>query len=146
MRSATLVAATVLALGAAPAFAEAPPEALRISITGLRSDAGHVRCLVFARADGFPKDPAKASARAMSGVKKGRAECVFPGLAAGAYAVSFFHDEDDDLELDSNFLGIPKEGYGFGNDARGSMGPPDFAAAKVTYAGGPQVITLKTEY
>jgi uncharacterized protein (DUF2141 family) len=31
--------------------------------------------------------------------------------------------------LDTNFLGIPKEQFGFSNDARGTLGPPDFESA-----------------
>ncbi|MHA7843746.1 MAG: DUF2141 domain-containing protein [Winogradskyella sp.] len=58
--------------------------------------------------------------------------CVvtFEGLPEGTYAVSIFHDENDNGTLDSNFVGIPKEDYGCSNDARGFMGPPKWEDAK----------------
>jgi Uncharacterized protein conserved in bacteria (DUF2141) len=38
-------------------------------------------------------------------------------------------DENGNGVLDKNFFGVPVEGYGFSNDARGSMGPPAFEKA-----------------
>ena len=42
-------------------------------------------------------------------------------------------------KLDTNWLGIPKEGYGFSNDAKGSFGAPPFSAAGFQYEGGPWI-------
>ncbi len=47
-------------------------------------------------------------------------------LSKGKYAVQIYHDENRNGKLDFNFLGIPKEGYGFSNDARGFMSEPAF--------------------
>ncbi len=46
-------------------------------------------------------------------------------LSQGSYAVSAFHDENNNDEIDRSFSGIPSEKYGFSNDARGVFGPPD---------------------
>ncbi|WP_111683581.1 DUF2141 domain-containing protein [Winogradskyella tangerina] len=58
--------------------------------------------------------------------------CVvtFENIPEGIYAVSIFHDENDNDKLDSNFIGIPKEDYGCSNDAKGFMGPPKWKDAK----------------
>ena len=48
------------------------------------------------------------------------------GLKEGVYAISIFHDENDNGQLDSNFIGIPSEPYGFSNNAKGMFGPPSF--------------------
>ncbi len=47
----------------------------------------------------------------------------------GRYSVAVFLDEDGDGKLDTNFLGIPKELFGFSNDAMGAMGRPSFEKA-----------------
>jgi uncharacterized protein (DUF2141 family) len=44
----------------------------------------------------------------------------------GKYAVRYFHDENLNGNLDTNLIGIPKEGYGFSNNATGKFGPPPF--------------------
>ena len=47
----------------------------------------------------------------------------------GRYSVAVFLDEDEDGEFDKNFFGIPKEPFGFSNDAMGAMGKPSFEKA-----------------
>jgi uncharacterized protein (DUF2141 family) len=54
------------------------------------------------------------------------------------------HDVNKNGELDKNALGIPKEGFGFSNDAAGTFGPPGFDKAKfILPRAGELVITLK---
>ncbi|MEM0955784.1 MAG: DUF2141 domain-containing protein [Pseudomonadota bacterium] len=55
-------------------------------------------------------------------------------LPEGRYAVRLFHDANGNGELDSNMLGIPKEGYGFSNGA-GKFGPASYEDAAVDVAG-----------
>jgi uncharacterized protein (DUF2141 family) len=50
-------------------------------------------------------------------------------LPPGKYAVAAYVDNNQNGRQDKNFLGVPKEDYGFSNNARGMFGPPDFAAA-----------------
>lgn len=55
---------------------------------------------------------------------------TFKDLPKGMYAISMFHDENDNNKLDTNFLGIPKESYGCSNNAKGFFGPPKWEQAK----------------
>jgi Uncharacterized protein conserved in bacteria len=51
-------------------------------------------------------------------------------LPEGEYAISLYQDVNSNDNLDADAFGIPKEGYGFSNNAKGFMGPPDFEKAK----------------
>lgn len=53
----------------------------------------------------------------------------FEDLPFGVYAVKAFHDDNKNLDLDKNLLGVPTENYGFSNKARGTFGPPTFKDA-----------------
>jgi uncharacterized protein (DUF2141 family) len=55
-------------------------------------------------------------------------ECTIEimNLKPGKYAFKYFHDENNNKKLDTNLIGIPKEGYGFSNDVKGTFGPPVF--------------------
>jgi len=55
-------------------------------------------------------------------------KCVLliENLKPGRYAFKYFHDENIDEKLNTNFVGIPKEGFGFSNNAKGKFGPPSF--------------------
>ena len=66
-------------------------------------------------------------------------------LPCGEYAVKVFHDENNNGELDKRIFGIPAEAYGFSNDARGTVGPPEYekAAFKLDSPGKKLVIHIK---
>ena len=50
----------------------------------------------------------------------------FDSLLPGPKAVRLFHDENSNGTLDTNFFGIPTEGYGFSNNPRSRFGEPSF--------------------
>jgi uncharacterized protein (DUF2141 family) len=56
------------------------------------------------------------------------------GLPPGKYAVSVFQDLDGDAELATNFIGFPKEPFGF-SAPMGKFGPPKFEEAAVEFSG-----------
>ena len=64
-------------------------------------------------------------------VKNNKAKFIFHSLKKGMYAFSFFHDLNNNKKLDTNFLGIPKEPYGFSNNKKGRFGPPKFSEASL---------------
>lgn len=51
-------------------------------------------------------------------------------LNYGWYAIKVLHDENRNTELDTNFLGIPAENFGYSNNASGWFGPPSWEKAK----------------
>ena len=108
--------------------------AIRAHIEGLRSDRGQVVCALFAVADDFPKRIDRAFARVTAQIMSGRSTCEFPMVPAGIYAVSVFHDENLNGRLDTNWLGIPREGVGASNNPKPRMGPPKFAAAEFQHS------------
>jgi uncharacterized protein (DUF2141 family) len=62
----------------------------------------------------------------------------------GEYAIAFFIDANGNKKLDKNFLGIPKEQFGFSNNAMGTLSAPTFEQAKFKVAGNTvQNIKLK---
>jgi uncharacterized protein (DUF2141 family) len=74
----------------------------------------------------------------------GTVRAVFKNVQAGEYAISAFHDSNGNEKLDTNFIGIPKEGVGFSNDAIGTFGPASFDKAKFTCpTSQPVSVTMK---
>ena len=105
---------------------------LEVRIDGLRSAEGHVHVALHQRLEDvdFP-DGAGVVAASFRAAVAGSMRLVFADLPPGNYAVAAFHDADGDGELTRNVLGMPTEGYGFSNGARGFMGPPSFDDAAV---------------
>jgi uncharacterized protein (DUF2141 family) len=109
---------------------------LELEVVGLRSDSGEVGCSLFFGAQGFPRDDSKVFRHVWAPVHEHKALCRFGGLATGQYAAVVFHDENGDHEFNMNAFGMPKEGYGFSNDAAALFSPPEFQAAAISYVAG----------
>jgi uncharacterized protein (DUF2141 family) len=64
----------------------------------------------------------------------------------GTYAVNGFHDENSNGQFDTNFLGIPGEGYFFSNDVRPFLSAPGFDAVKFAVPPEGRAITVHVVY
>lgn len=137
-----LAVQTLILLFAAAAAGSAAANRGRLTVVihGFAGDDGVAKIAVADSADGFPKTGAVRSARAT--IQDGVATAVFDSLPVGAYAVSAFHDENDNGKLDFRFYGAPKERYGFSNGARGRFGPPDFSDAAFRLSKGENRIEI----
>lgn len=143
--------ASVFILVMSPIFsARAEPQksaaAIDAEIYGLKNDDGKVGCLLFAQAEGFPSKSKKAKAQLWVKVQQNKARCTFEGLVPGWYAVAVLHDANNNAKMDTNFVGIPSEGYGASNDVKGFMGPPKFADAKIEVSEGTKKVRIKMNY
>ena len=107
-----------------------------VDIVGLHSDQGRVFVALYRSADGFPSKPKLAFARKVVVSKDRRVRLVFDAVPAGEFAVSMIHDENGNNTLDTNFFGIPKEGWGTSRDAKAGFGPPSYADAVLRLAQG----------
>jgi uncharacterized protein (DUF2141 family) len=53
------------------------------------------------------------------------------GLQHKAYAMMLYHDENRSYSFERNLVGIPMEGFAFGNNARPNLGAPKFQEAAI---------------
>jgi uncharacterized protein (DUF2141 family) len=144
-----IVVAVALALSTiatpGPAAYAAGADVIRISVVGLHSDSGRVVCTLFDSPTGFPRDDTKAQTISVPIVHH-TGTCDFPVSTRGRYATVVFHDENADGKFNTNWLGLPKEGYGFSNDVSISWRPPNFDEAAFKFKGGTQGVTIHIRY
>lgn len=116
---------------------------LTIQLDGVQNTNGNLMIAVYQGAEGFLKQDHAIAATILNAARGGRA-ITLRGLPAGDYAAAIFHDADGDGKMNTNLIGIPTEGFGFSNNASGTMGPPDFAQAAITVPSTGQVATAVT--
>jgi uncharacterized protein (DUF2141 family) len=104
---------------------------LTIEVSGVTRDRGRIYVAVYDRADTFPISGRQLVGQVLDPADR-HVTVHFKDLTPGQYAAVAFQDSNGNGKLDKNFLGIPKEPYGFSNGARGSGGPPKFSEAAVT--------------
>jgi len=125
--------------------AEAPlpaGNAIEVDVSGIRSDMGRIHV------DVCPKDRFLNSCPYTAEVpaRVGAVVVLVRGVPPGRYAVQAFHDANANTQVDQNFIGIPKEGIGFSNDAMPRLMRPKFATAAFDHGGGPQRIPVTLRY
>ena len=122
-------------------------DGVTVTVTGLRNTKGHVLLSLFKDGKGFPDKVEKAFSKERLNISGGKATVHLNSLPSGNYAIAILHDENDDLKMKTNWLGIPVEGYGFSNNVMGVMGPPSFSKAQFSFTSGKSLeITIKTRY
>jgi uncharacterized protein (DUF2141 family) len=98
---------------------------LIVKVEGVRSVEGTVFVAVY---DTEERYKSKDAAWLFDSPVSGKGEVLISGsVLPGNYALAVFHDRNNNGALDTNWLGIPSEGFGFSNNAMGRFGPPSFA-------------------
>ncbi len=119
---------------------------LLVTVLGLRNDQGVVNCALYNSPIGFPRDDSKIFKSTSAHPENGHATCRFDGVPPGSYAVAILHDENANGKMDTNIIGIPREGWGFSNDAPVRLAPPSFNAAGFPVQGSQTEIEIHARY
>lgn len=102
---------------------------LTIKISNIQKIQGEIKVGVFNKENNFLKD-GSAIKNYVIKVKKDSETLVITDLPKGEYAVSMYHDTNSDNKLNTNFIGIPKEPYGFSNNVKPKMAAPKYGDCK----------------
>lgn len=106
---------------------------LKIWIKGFHNTKGTVFVGMYNKPQGFASENTYRNfSKEINGTEMW---ITFDSLVKGSYALAIIHDENNNQKLDQGEMGIPVEGYGFSNDARGVFGPPDFRLAVFYFSG-----------
>jgi len=121
--------------------ASASAATVQVTIAGVTSDKGVVQVAVCDEAN-YRKD---CRLTATVPARTGAVTVDVPNVPSGTWAVLAYHDENGNKKLDTNFVGMPTEGYGFSNGAKARFGPPSFKDAAIAVGEGnvPATVTLK---
>ncbi len=113
-----------------------------VIIEGLKNDNGTVQIGLFNSEQSW-KGKAEKFKGAIISIKDKKAEWKLVAIPYGEYAIRLFHDENNDNKLNTNFLGMPKETFGFSNNAKATFGMPGFDKAKFIINSENKVVNIK---
>jgi uncharacterized protein (DUF2141 family) len=138
-----------LALSSAPAYAQSANAkntcTLIVHVDGFRNQKGDVGVSLFTSPDGWPEKNDKAflhGPHPFSGFQT----TVTLEVPPGRYGIAVIHDENSNHKLDRNFIGIPKEGFGFANNPKVFLTAPDFKAASIEVGCPTTETTIRLNY
>jgi uncharacterized protein (DUF2141 family) len=135
------------AFAAALVFMAGQASAARISVTiqGVHSAQGSVFVGLYATPSKFLNGTQNDAMRRVP-ASTGPMTVVFDNLPPGTYAVGAYHDENGNEHLDTNFLGLPEEGYALSNGVRAVTSKPTFQQAAFTVGDQGAAIALHIRY
>lgn len=117
---------------------------LKVKVTNIKKGEGAIRIAAYSPDQKFLGDEIVDGINAEV-TEAGFVIATFENLRLGTYALSLYHDENNNGMLDTNFFGIPKEPYGFSNDARGTFGPPKYTAAQFEFIKDGQQVEIRVK-
>ncbi len=103
---------------------------LTVKVVGYKNTNGKTQIGLYNNEISFPKIN-KQYKTAIINVNSFVTKYTF-SIPVGYYAVALFHDANADGVCNTNFLGIPKEGYGFSNNIKPIISAPTFNETKMS--------------
>ncbi len=140
---------SVLAFTSLPAMVFAQPSCpgIHVNIPNIENSTGTIACALFESPEGFPNEFLHSATNIMMmKIRDTKARCSFLDIPPGTYALAVIHDENMDGKLNTNFLGVPTEGYGFSSGAEAALSAPSFEAASFSYDGKNLDLTIRLSY
>ncbi|MEM6830192.1 MAG: DUF2141 domain-containing protein [Bacteroidota bacterium] len=115
----------------ATSYSQAALSDLTIRVENIKSSQGNMKVGLFDNPGHFLNE-SESVIGVQKDVESSTVTFNIKGIKRGVYAVSIYHDENGNDELDTNIFGIPKEPYAFSNNAKGAFGPPSFQDCQFT--------------
>ena len=106
---------------------------LTIKISNIEKLKGEIKVGIFNNETNFLKDGYAIKNYSIK-VQNNTATLIISDLPKGEYAVTMYHDENSDNKMNTNFIGIPKEPYGFSNNIKPKMSAPKYKDCKFTFS------------
>ncbi len=100
---------------------------IHVVINNVTSDKGKVYFALFDSENNFNNK--KVLKVALAEIENGKVNVTFDNLNSGIYAITCFHDSNNNTKMDFETNGMPVEDYGVSNNVM-SYGPPQFDDAK----------------
>ena len=96
-----------------------------IEVLGVPNSNGNINVALYDTSEGFLKSDKVFIAESVLATE-GKTALYLDNVPDGEYAIALYHDVNGNHELDTNWLGIPKEAVGFSNAKMKTFGPPKF--------------------
>lgn len=114
---------------------------LTVTVDGIRVQSGELRLALYDSEAGWNGEAKPVGGRGAAPDGSAALTFTFADVTPGRYALRVMHDENGNGKLDSNLLGIPKEGYGASNNPK-VMRAPRFGESSFEVGEGDLGLTI----
>lgn len=96
-----------------------------VTIEKVRNSNGTIKVELYNGEAKTELEKGKKIARTRVKARQGETKLCLNAPSEGSYTIALYHDENDNKKLDRNFIGIPREGFGFSNNPPLGLGIPE---------------------
>ena len=122
------IVTTIVALGLSTSSLIAD-NVINVKITNIKSAKGELHIGFYKREQNFPVHEAEHLKKVIK-PEIGTMEIVVDDLPNGEYAIAILQDINSNNHLDTNFLGMPNEPFGFSKNFKPVLSAPEFDDCK----------------
>lgn len=117
---------------------------ITVSVQSMKNGQGDLIISIYKPSHNFPNEPFQFYTVA----KKGRKNLSYElkDLPYGTYSIVLLDDENKNMGMDYNFLGIPKEGYGFSNNVKPKLSTPKFSQCAFQLNSSTKAVSISMKY
>jgi uncharacterized protein (DUF2141 family) len=121
---------------------------LEVTFKELRDSTGQVCLSLYSGPKGFPKGGTDSDllSSKCTPIANGVATLMFGDLKPGKYAITAFHDANNDGKMNKNSFGMPEEGFGFSNNPEIGFSAPSFGETEFPVSETKAVVPIKLRY
>ena len=126
-------------------FAGRAQSSVTVTLSNVRNANGSCNVAMYTSQSAF-LNPKMAYRSKVVKAQKGAVKVTFEDVPAGNYAIAVIHDENNDANLNTNMIGIPKEGYGASNNNLPWTSAPSFSKAVFQLGNGSREMVINLRY
>jgi len=104
-----------------------------LNLTGVKSPTAKIRIGFYKPTDKFPEVGKASIIKIMNPEKAGSISLNFTDIPAGHYALAMYQDMNGDEKLNKNFIGYPKEPFGFSRNFKPKLSAPKFEDCEIIF-------------
>ncbi len=123
---------------------------LTVIISGIKIPEGVIRLALFNSPDSYTSTDHSGSVAYQKAIgiisKDGQSVIVLNNIPYGEYAIKLYQDSDNSGKFKTNLFGVPKEGYGFSNNAPATSGAPSYDAVKFVFSKNISLQKINLQY
>ncbi len=121
---------------------------LEVTFKELKDSTGQVCLSLYSGPKGFPKGGTDSDllSSKCTPIANGNATLTFGDLKPGKYAITAFHDANNDGKMNKNSFGMPEEGFGFSNNPEIGFSAPSFNETEFQVSDTKAVVPIKLRY
>jgi uncharacterized protein (DUF2141 family) len=116
---------------------------LLIKVSNIQLEKANIRIALYNNAESFTSETKMYLSNEIKTSTSKDLLISFDEIPYGTYAIALYQDKNNNKKLDLNFVGYPKEPFGFSNNFKPLLSSPSFSDCAFVFSKANSTISIK---